>query len=190
MEFKHPKYYKELRKRNKLDQAISEEATDGFDTSMRPGPLVAVSVFGGGWSPLSRGPHGDVGLRGGVGSLKVAPSSIREVTSAEPSCLEGVGKLIVGGGYPAYRGAAGTNASAWDPPSCFGARRPEGGEVAPVPNGCASCPSPWGIAATRCRDCCQRVPVGSEPIAIHCFSMSATVAASQVPSGEAAPLIG
>ena len=38
MEFKHPKYYKELRKRNKLDQAISEEATDGFDTSVRPGP--------------------------------------------------------------------------------------------------------------------------------------------------------
>ena len=34
----HPKYYKELRKRNKLDQAISEEATDGFDTSVRPGP--------------------------------------------------------------------------------------------------------------------------------------------------------
>ena len=37
-EFKHPKYYKELRKRNKLDQAISEEATDGCDTSVRPGP--------------------------------------------------------------------------------------------------------------------------------------------------------
>ena len=37
-EFRHPKYYKELRKRNKLDQAISEEATDGFDTSVRPGP--------------------------------------------------------------------------------------------------------------------------------------------------------
>ena len=49
--FKHPNYYKELRKRNKLaesrqpvvggqqtDQAISEEATDGFDTSVRPGP--------------------------------------------------------------------------------------------------------------------------------------------------------
>ena len=49
--FQHPKYYKELRKRNKLaesrqpvvggqqtDQAISEEATDGFDTSVRPGP--------------------------------------------------------------------------------------------------------------------------------------------------------
>ena len=37
-EFKHPKYYKELRKRNNLDQAISEEATDGFDTSVRPDP--------------------------------------------------------------------------------------------------------------------------------------------------------
>ena len=49
--WRHPKYYKELRKRNKLaesrqpvvggqqkDQAISEEATDGFDTSVRPGP--------------------------------------------------------------------------------------------------------------------------------------------------------
>ena len=38
LNIKHPKYYKELRKRNKLDQAISEEATDGFDTSVRPGP--------------------------------------------------------------------------------------------------------------------------------------------------------
>mgnify|MGYP003138693747 CR=1 FL=1 len=38
MEFKHPKYYKELRKRNKLDQAISEEATDGFETSVRSDP--------------------------------------------------------------------------------------------------------------------------------------------------------
>ena len=36
--FKHPKYYTELRKRNKSDQAISEEATDGFDTSVRPDP--------------------------------------------------------------------------------------------------------------------------------------------------------
>ena len=53
-EFKHPKYYKELRKRNRdlselqqvklersvpqSDQAISKEATDGFETSVRPGP--------------------------------------------------------------------------------------------------------------------------------------------------------
>ena len=38
MTFYHPKYYKELRKRNKLDQAISKEATDGFETSVRPDP--------------------------------------------------------------------------------------------------------------------------------------------------------
>jgi hypothetical protein len=36
--WRHPKYYKELRKRNKLDQAISKEATDGFETSVRPDP--------------------------------------------------------------------------------------------------------------------------------------------------------
>ena len=29
MEFRHPKYYKELRKRNKSDQAISLRAHDG-----------------------------------------------------------------------------------------------------------------------------------------------------------------
>jgi len=35
--FRHPKYYKELRKRNKSDQAISFRAeTSG--TSVRPGP--------------------------------------------------------------------------------------------------------------------------------------------------------
>jgi len=37
MEFKHPKYYKELRKRNKLDQAISDEASTEA-TSVRPDP--------------------------------------------------------------------------------------------------------------------------------------------------------
>ena len=37
MEFKHPKYYKELRKRNKLDQAISNEASTEA-TSVRPDP--------------------------------------------------------------------------------------------------------------------------------------------------------
>ena len=36
-EFKHPKYYTELRKRNKLDQAISDEASTEA-TSVRPGP--------------------------------------------------------------------------------------------------------------------------------------------------------
>ena len=33
----HPKYYKELRKRNKLDQAISRDASTE-DNCVRPGP--------------------------------------------------------------------------------------------------------------------------------------------------------
>ena len=39
-EFKHPKYYKELRKlRNKLDQVISSEAGDGKrERATGPGP--------------------------------------------------------------------------------------------------------------------------------------------------------
>ena len=35
--FKHPKYYKELRARNKSDQAISKDASTEA-TSVRPGP--------------------------------------------------------------------------------------------------------------------------------------------------------
>ena len=35
--FRHPKYYKELRKRNKLDQVISSEAHDG-ERERAPGP--------------------------------------------------------------------------------------------------------------------------------------------------------
>ena len=38
-EFKHPKYYKELRKRNKSDQAISLRAHDGErERATGPGP--------------------------------------------------------------------------------------------------------------------------------------------------------
>ena len=36
-EFKHPKYYKELRERNKSDQAISESKTVDIGDSVRPG---------------------------------------------------------------------------------------------------------------------------------------------------------
>ena len=39
MEFKHPKYYKELRKlRNNLDQAISDSTSCSGADSVRPGP--------------------------------------------------------------------------------------------------------------------------------------------------------
>ena len=37
MTFYHPKYYKELRKRNKSDQAISESKTVDIGDSVRPG---------------------------------------------------------------------------------------------------------------------------------------------------------
>ena len=37
--WRHPKYYKDLRKRNKLDQAISAEAHDGErERALGPGP--------------------------------------------------------------------------------------------------------------------------------------------------------
>jgi hypothetical protein len=42
MEFKHPKYYKELRKRNKLAQVISDEASTEA-TSVHPGPGLKVT---------------------------------------------------------------------------------------------------------------------------------------------------
>ena len=39
MVFRHPKYYKELRKRNKLDQVISSEVHDGArERAPGPGP--------------------------------------------------------------------------------------------------------------------------------------------------------
>jgi hypothetical protein len=40
--FKHPKYYKELRKRNKSDQAISLRTRDG-ECERTPGPGLKVS---------------------------------------------------------------------------------------------------------------------------------------------------
>ena len=36
--FRHPKYYKELRKRNKSDQVISERATETSTSKRAPGP--------------------------------------------------------------------------------------------------------------------------------------------------------
>ena len=55
-EFKHPKYYKELRKRNKSDQAISLKAHDG-ECERAPDP--------------------------GQSSKPQAPSSKRQASSAE-----------------------------------------------------------------------------------------------------------
>ena len=38
MEFRHPKYYKELRTRNKSDQAISHSASTEANSRRAPGP--------------------------------------------------------------------------------------------------------------------------------------------------------
>ena len=51
--WKHPKYYKELRKRNKLDQAISLIKPDGENESVRPGP--GLKLRHGGITPESSG---------------------------------------------------------------------------------------------------------------------------------------
>jgi hypothetical protein len=40
--FRHPKYYKELRKRNKSDQVISERATETSTSKRAPGPGLKV----------------------------------------------------------------------------------------------------------------------------------------------------
>ena len=50
--FKHPKYYKELRKRNKSDQAISSEAHDG-ERERAPGP--GLKLRHGGLTPEASG---------------------------------------------------------------------------------------------------------------------------------------
>ena len=51
--WRHPKYYKELRKRNKLDQAISLIKPDGENESVRPGP--GLKLRHGGLTPEASG---------------------------------------------------------------------------------------------------------------------------------------
>ena len=51
--FRHPKYYKELRKRNKLDQAISSLDTREVVDSVRPGP--GLKLRHGGLTPEASG---------------------------------------------------------------------------------------------------------------------------------------
>jgi hypothetical protein len=51
--FKHPKYYKELRKRNKSDQVISLIKPDGENESVHPGP--GLKLRHGGLTPEASG---------------------------------------------------------------------------------------------------------------------------------------
>ena len=66
--FKHPKYYKELRKRNKSDQAISLIKPDGENESVRPGP----------------GPSTSLGCRGGPKATSSKPQAPSVKLSNQP----------------------------------------------------------------------------------------------------------
>ncbi len=70
-EFKHPKYYTELRKRNKSDQAISLKAHDG-ECERAPDPGLKLP----GPRPISNANKGLIHRR-------QAPSSKRQASSAE-----------------------------------------------------------------------------------------------------------
>jgi len=68
--WKHPKYYKELRKlRNNLDQAISDEASTEA-TSVRPGPGLKLP----GPRPISNANKGLIHRRQASSSKPQAPS--------------------------------------------------------------------------------------------------------------------
>ena len=69
-EFKHPKYYKELRERNKTDQAISLKAHDG-ECERAPGPGLKLQATS---SQASSGKH-------------QAPSNKRQASSRKRQAL-------------------------------------------------------------------------------------------------------
>ena len=66
--FKHPKYYKELRKRNKSDQVISLIKPDGENESVHPGP----------------GPSTSLGCRGGPKASSTKPQAPSVKLSNQP----------------------------------------------------------------------------------------------------------
>jgi hypothetical protein len=70
MEFKHPNYYKELRKRNKSDQAISLRAHDG-ERERAPGPGLKQQAID------ETVPYNDI-------EEAQAPSSKHQATSVKP----------------------------------------------------------------------------------------------------------
>jgi len=87
MEFRHPKYYKELRKlRNKSDQAISKEQPDGVHTSVRPGPgLQATSHKLPGPRPISNANKGLIHRRQASSVKPQAPEASSDKRQAPSS---------------------------------------------------------------------------------------------------------
>ena len=80
--FRHPKYYKELRKRNKLDQAISESKTVDIGDSVRPDPGLkpqATSYKLPGPRPISNANKGLIHKRQASSAKLQAPSSDKKL---------------------------------------------------------------------------------------------------------------
>ena len=77
--FRHPKYYKELRKRNKSDQAISDEASTEA-TSVRSGP--GLKLRHGGLTPEASGTKPQAPSESN--NKLQAPSPKHEASSSKP----------------------------------------------------------------------------------------------------------
>jgi hypothetical protein len=90
--FRHPKYYKELRKRNKLDQVISFRATT-VGTSVHPGPGLQVTSHKlPGPRPISNANKGLIHRRQATSSQASsdkhqAPSNKRQASSRKRQAL-------------------------------------------------------------------------------------------------------
>ena len=81
--WKHPKYYKELRKRNKLDQAISKPEPTGH-ARVRPDP--GLNLLAGSSDPV----HGQQPpLESGATSFKRQASSTKHQATSKPEPSSG-----------------------------------------------------------------------------------------------------
>ena len=82
--FRHPKYYKELRKlRNKSDQAISLTLADGCNGSVRPGPGLQAA------SPKHKGSS----FKPQASSAKI-PDPGKSFTAPEPRCSTKINEFL------------------------------------------------------------------------------------------------
>ena len=72
--FRHPKYYKELRKRNKSDQVISSKKRDG-ECERAPGPGLKLP----GPRPISNANKGLIHKQQASGNKQQAPSNKRSL---------------------------------------------------------------------------------------------------------------
>jgi len=84
--FKHPKYYKELRERNKLDQAISPEAATAA-VGVRPGPGLKLQAREDSTANSTRGqvaePQASSAKQQAASKSKPEPVQVQEASSAK-----------------------------------------------------------------------------------------------------------